>query len=114
MENNTLNRDNALTPDFSVLHNPDLAEYCYECFCEKQEVQHVTDSYIRVLFTAVRHYDDFLCEHRYTDYGAYDSERKLEYESYLEKLTYGKSRLPLTDKYIRFLSLVPSLLFREC
>ncbi|MBQ8306778.1 MAG: hypothetical protein IJX90_11250 [Blautia sp.] len=97
--------------NFDTFYNADLATYCKECFQEKLDNDHVTRTYIRVLFTAAKHYDRFLQTYCHDDFRSYDDTRKAEYTSYLEEQSYSELQLPFTEKYIRFLTAVPAILF---
>ena len=97
--------------NFDTFYNPELAAFCKECFQQKLDNDHVTRTYIRVLFTAAKHYDKYLQTSCQDDFCSYDDTRKAEYTSYLEEQSYSELRLPFTAKYIRFLTAVPSILF---
>lgn len=96
------------TFDFSVFYNHQLAEECVRILEQKYDCG-VSVTYLSVLSSAFRHYDDYLRGNQYPGIISYTENERMKYYSHLNSL-YKKDERVYSKNYIRFLAFVPCLL----
>lgn len=96
------------TFDFSDFYNHHLAKECVEILERKYE-SGVSVTYLSVLSSALRHYDDYLKVNHYSSIISYTENERMKYYNHLNSL-YKKDEHVYSRNYIRFLAFVPCLL----
>lgn len=94
--------------DFSDFYNKNLARECVKLLSRKYD-QGVSLTYLRVLSTALVHYDSYLRKNRHSRKLTYSVSDKRKYLNHLNSLLSDDSR-PYSKKYINFLAYVPGKL----
>ena len=94
--------------DFSDLYNHHLAKECVRLLEMKYE-SGVSVTYLSVLSSTLKHYDDYLKVNHYSGIISYTENERMKYYAHLNSL-YKKDEHVYSRNYIRFLTFVPCLL----
>lgn len=94
--------------DFSGFYNKNLARECVNLLSKKYD-QGVSLAYLRVLSTALVHYDKYLKKSNYSRKISYSVSERRKYLNYLN-LLYIDENKPYSNRYMNFLAYVPSKL----
>lgn len=94
--------------DFSDFYNKNLARECVKLLSRKYD-QGVSLTYLRVLSTALVHYDSYLRKNRLSKKLPYSASDKRKYLNHLNSVCINDNKL-YSKKYINFLAYVPGKL----